>query len=133
MNQSSGMKNYKGKEGFMELGALAALMVFLLMLPVLSSLWNRGMAEVEKKIVADHLSKILSATSDYVAENHAALVATAGPTIPAIITTADLRNGQYLISGFADKNAWGQSYRIFVLQPDPDKLQIGRASRRERV
>jgi hypothetical protein len=112
-----------GKEGFMEIGALAGLLVFLLMLPVLSSLWDRGMAEIEKQVVADHLSKVLDATSKYVAEHQAALVAATGPTAPAIITTADLRNGNHLLSGFADRNSWGQSYGIYVLQPAPDQLQ----------
>lgn len=111
------------KAGFMEIGAMAALLVFLLLLPVLVSMTNWGLAEVEKRIVADHLAKVLDATSKYVGSNRAALLASAGPTSPAVITVSDLKNENLLLPGFSARNTWGQDYGIYVVQPNPDQLQ----------
>lgn len=116
-------ENLNGKEGFMALDAMFAIMAFLIMLPLLATLVSRGADEVEKRAVAEHLATVLDATAEYVSDNRKTLLPSTGATSPVGISIADLRNGNHLLPGFSDLNPWGQSYGIYILQPSPDKLE----------
>jgi hypothetical protein len=74
-------------------------------------------------VTADQMGAVSDAAAGYIKDNYAAVAASATPTAPAVITTAMLRATGYLQAGFADKNAYGQDYRVLVLQPTPNKLQ----------
>lgn len=63
------------------------------------------------------------AGSRYVEANHDALVATAGPTTPVVVTTAQLVAGQYLQGGSAALNDFGQAYELRVIKDAAGNLQ----------
>ncbi len=76
-----------------------------------------------KRAVADHLATILDATAEYIRVNRGALLATAGASAPVQVSIAALKSGNHLLPGFGDRNPWGQSYGIYVLQPASGELE----------
>ena len=109
------------QSGFALVESLAALMVLLILLPALGRLAQWGYAEVQKRVVAAHLAQVTNAVASYVREHHADLLKAATASKSAKITMTQL--GQYLPKGFHNENAWGQSYGIYVLEPDSGRLQ----------
>lgn len=115
------MKHHNNENGFALVESLAALMVLLILLPALGKLALWGYDEVQKRVVAAHLTQVTNAAATYVRENHPDLIASATAASSVQITMEQL--GPYLPSGFQDQNAWGQSYGIYVRQPTSGRLQ----------
>ncbi len=117
------MRKREGREGFMAFGALVALFVFLMMFPLLANLSRQGLEDVKKRAVADHLSTVLAATAEYIRDNRQTLLGTAGAATPVQVSMATLRARKHLLPAFGNRNAWGQWYGIYVLQPTAGKLE----------
>ena len=109
------------EEGFALVESLAALIVLLMLLPALGRLAQWGYAEVQKRVVAAHLGQVTGATAAYVRENHAHLLTTATASDSVQISMTQL--APHLPHGFQERNAWGQDYGIYVLQPESGRLQ----------
>ena len=109
------------ESGFALVESLAALMVLLILLPALGRLAQMGYDEVQKRVVASHLAQVTDAAAAYVREHHATLVTSATTTGSVQISMDQL--APHLPHGFQDRNAWGQSYGIYVLQPSSGSLQ----------
>lgn len=109
------------QSGGILLESLATLTLLLIMLPTLANLVDSGYREVKKRAVADHLSEVLDATAEYVRANHETLAATATASVAAPITLTQLL--PFLPDGFQSRNAWGQQYGAYVLEPSAGTLQ----------
>ncbi|RCI68975.1 shufflon system plasmid conjugative transfer pilus tip adhesin PilV, partial [Pseudomonas aeruginosa] len=66
---------------------------------------------------ADHQKIVSDAAAAYIKDNYAAVVAAAGPTTPATITTTMLKNTGYLQASVADRNSFGQAYSVLAIEP----------------
>lgn len=100
--------------------ALGAVTLLLILLPGLARLWDMGMDEVQKRSVATHLQGVSRAAGEYVREHRDTLQASATASRAARVTMAQL--SPHLPHGFLPRNAWGQTYGVFVLQPAPGRL-----------
>lgn len=109
--------------GFVSVEAMGALLIFMLLLPVLSGLWNMGMNEVKKRAIADHLTRVVTASQGYMAKHYDVLFTTATATTGKSVSIDTLRAENFLPDGFNDTNAWGQGYTLYVRKPAPDKLE----------
>ena len=120
MKISSSSKQQRG------LALMEALFV-LILAAVASSValqqYGRYLDNITNKQAAEHATIVADAAAKYLKDNYAAVVAIAGPTSPATITTAMLKTTNYLPSGFSDKNAFGQDYTVRVIEPQPNQLQ----------
>ncbi|OWJ89365.1 pilus assembly protein PilV, partial [Pseudomonas sp. A46] len=120
MKISSSSKQQRG------LALMEALFV-LILAAVASSValqqYGRYLDNITNKQAAEHATIVADAAAKYLKDNYAAVVAIAGPTTPATITTAMLKTTNYLPSGFSDKNAFGQDYTVRVIEPQPNQLQ----------
>lgn len=104
-------------------GTLASIAIFLMMLPMLANLADSSIERVKQRVVATHLSSVIDAVSEYAKEHSAELLASSTATTATEVAFNDLRTEGLLMTGFADRNAWGQTYRIFVLEPSSGVLQ----------
>ena len=104
-------------------GALAGITIFLMMFPVLANLTDSGIEHIKQRVVATHLATVIDAASEYAKANSATLLASATATTATEVAFDELRTEGLLTTGFADRNAWGQTYRIFVLEPSAGVLQ----------
>lgn len=117
-------RNFRGKQrGFTALETMIVLMVMVVMAAGGTAIYGRYIDRQTNLVTADQMSVVSDAAAAYIKDFYAAVAATAGPATPAVITTAMLRATGYLQAGFSDQNAYGQDYRILVLEPTPNKLQ----------
>lgn len=72
---------------------------------------------------AAHAKTVSDAARAYIADNHAALVAAAGPSTAATVTPAQLTAGKYLPTGFNPVNPYGQTFTVKVIEPTAGKLE----------
>lgn len=116
--------NFRGKQrGFTALETMVVLMIVTIASAGGIAVYSRYIDRQTNLVTADQMDSVSDAAAGYIKDNYAAVAAAATPTAPAVITTAMLRATGYLQTGFADKNAYGQDYRVLVLQPTPNKLQ----------
>ncbi|MCC9290097.1 shufflon system plasmid conjugative transfer pilus tip adhesin PilV [Pseudomonas aeruginosa] len=107
----------------------AAIELIVVLILVISALWIGAQAmfhhadNMAAQTTADHQKFISDAAAAYIKDNYAALVAAAGPTTPASITTTMLKNTAYLEASVADLNSFGHAYRVLAIVPTPYKLQ----------
>ncbi len=104
--------------------ALAALFILAIMLPMLSDMMDRGFQNINEKNVSSHLATVLDAASGYAKEHYSDLITSSTANSATTVTMDQLRSENYLPSGFQDRNGWGQRYGIYVLEPNPDDLQV---------
>lgn len=109
--------------GFLTVDAMGALLAFMLLMPTLYGLWQMGMNEVKKRVIADHLSRVVTASQGYMAKHYDTLFVAATPTTGASVSIDILRDEKFLPQGFSDTNAWGQGYTLFIRKPSADTLQ----------
>ncbi|SHJ06295.1 shufflon system plasmid conjugative transfer pilus tip adhesin PilV [Halodesulfovibrio aestuarii] len=109
--------------GFATLDVLAALLMLLILMPVLVQYIEDGLESTQQKAIASHLSTVTKAVSKYTKEHRAELLAAATDSTAKEVAFNDIRSAGFLPASFSNKNAWGQTYRIFVLEPDTDTLQ----------
>ncbi|MCT4533766.1 shufflon system plasmid conjugative transfer pilus tip adhesin PilV [Halodesulfovibrio sp.] len=103
--------------------ALLALLFLMILMPVLNNYIESGIEQTQQKAVAEHISTVTKAVSKYTKEHRADLLAAATDTKAKEIPFTDVRTAGFLPPSFADRNAWGQRYRIFILEPEAGTLQ----------
>lgn len=111
------------ESGFATLDVLAAMLMLLILLPTLTQYIEDGLESTKQKAIANHLSTVTKAVSKYTKEHRAELLAAATATTSKEVAFNDVRSAGFLPSSFSNKNAWGQTYRIFVLEPEANTLQ----------
>lgn len=99
-----------------------AVLIVLLFIPGLTKYMEMTSGETVKRAAAGHMDRVATAAAQYVRDNYAALQATATATTAATVTFANLQAGGYLPAGFVNRNAWGQSYAVYVLEPTANNL-----------
>ncbi len=104
----------QSEQGFMAIEALGALLVLLIMLPLLSSLWQAGMNTVKKRAVAEHFMQVEKAARQYVKLNYNSLQAATTATTGPSVSLADLKNSGCLPNQVNALNPWGQGYQLFA-------------------
>lgn len=123
MNIVKAWPTANSQSGFMAAEAMASLLVYFVLLPTLAGLWHMGMNEVKKKVIAEHLSRVVTASQSYMAKHYDTLFSGATPSAGPSVSIDTLRNEGFLPQGFADANAWGQGYTLYIRKPTATALQ----------
>lgn len=110
------------QQGITLLEVIVVIALIGIMAVGLSSYAISGAEEQRDALSANHMRRVVAAAERYVADNAAALMATATATTPTIVTIAQLKTGNYLGPNVPDTNAHGQTYEVRVLQPTPGRL-----------
>lgn len=113
----------KGQSGFGALEVLIALIIATIAIVGGATVYMRHLDRQSNLIASGQMNILADAGSRYIKDFYATVSATATPSAPVVITTNMLRNTGYLPNGFADTNAYGQSYVVLALAPTPNKLQ----------
>lgn len=111
------------ERGFGALEVLITLLIATLTIAGAIPLYMRYVDRQSNLVASGHMRIVADAATQYIKDNYSAVLAAATPSAPAVITTAMLRSTGYLQSGFADRNPYGQDYRILALEPAANKLQ----------
>lgn len=117
------MRGYSNQRGAGLVEALIVLIISAIAFGAGAQQYSKYLDNITNKQAADHATLIAGAASKYLKDNYAAVVASAGPTTPAVISVAMLKSTNYLPAGISDKNAFGQNYSIQVIEPLPNQLQ----------
>ena len=118
------MRTRARQSGFTLIEMLVVLvLVGLIMVWIITISTNSAERERET-VAAQYTKRVVDATERYVSDNYAALVASAGPTAPTVLTPATLRSAQYLGAQVPDLNAYGQNTEIRVIEPTPGQLEV---------
>lgn len=117
------MRGYSNQRGASLVEALIVLIISAITFAAGAQQYSKYLDNITNKQAADHATLIAGAASKYLKDNYSAVVASAGPTTPAVITVAMLKSTNYLQAGISDKNAFGQNYSIQVIEPLPNQLQ----------
>jgi type II secretory pathway pseudopilin PulG len=115
--------NTRRNGGFISIEILVVLIVITLAIAKGTQLYMEYLDGLNQQMAAQQQLKIAEAGSKYIKDNFAAVLAAAGPTAPAVITVAMLKNTKYLPAGFSDKNIYGQDYRILARKPAANQLE----------
>lgn len=118
------MRNRKSQSGFTLIEALVVLVLMALSLILLSSLMGSNAERDRETVAAQYMKRVVDATQRYVNDNYAALIASAGPTTPTVLSPATLRTAAYLGAQVGDTNVYGQSTQIRVIEPAAGQLQV---------
>ena len=113
----------KGQHGFGALEVLIALIISTLAIVGGATVYMRYLDRQSNLIASGQMNILADAGSRYIKDFYASIAAAATPSAPVLITTDMLRNTGYLPNGFANTNAYGQSYAVLALAPTPNKLQ----------
>ncbi|PAU63310.1 pilus assembly protein PilV [Pseudomonas sp. PIC25] len=109
--------------GFVSIEIMVVLIVIALAIVKGTQLYMEYLDGLNQQMAAQQQMKVAEAGSKYIKDNFAAVLAAAGPTTPAVITVAMLKNTHYLPAGFSDKNIYGQDYRILTRKPQANQLE----------
>lgn len=105
------------------IGLLIAIGALLVMLPGLMHWTVLGSEEVKDTAISQQAIIFEKAAEQYLSENSGALLSTATPTVPVVVTTAQLEAGNYLPTNYTSTNIYGQTWELQVLQPTSGVLQ----------
>lgn len=111
------------QRGFVAIELLFALIAFAVMITIGTSLLANRMDSQNYLIAAQQQQTVADAASKYLQDNFAAVSAIATATVPAQITPAMLRSTNYLPTGFADTNAFGQTFVVLARKPATNQLE----------
>lgn len=103
--------------------AMAGIIIFIMLMPSLAGLWDVGVVSQQQRIAAEHLHSVTRASAQYVRKHQTALLASAKPSSGPVINVGDLVTDKLLPSGFLGRNLWGQTYQIYIRQPETNALQ----------
>lgn len=117
-----GMKR-RSQAGFSALEVMIALGVSTLLATAIPPLYDKWFEHQATNVAGEHMRVVAEAATAYIRDNYNLVAANATPTVPAVITTAMMRATGHLQASFSDRNAYGQSYRVLVLEPTANKLQ----------
>ena len=118
-----GLTMKKRSSGFISVELLIALAVIAIAVVKGTQLYMQHLDGLNQRMAAQQQIKVAEAGSKYIKDNFAAVLAAAGPTTPAVITVAMLKNTKYLPAGFSDQNIYGQDYRILARKPQANQLE----------
>lgn len=97
------------------------MIVTLLVAAVLTVGAIRGYVEYAESILQNattgHASRLMDGALNYIADNRASIIASAGPTSPVTITHATLLAGGYIDANVPVLNPYGQTPVIVVCEP----------------
>ncbi|QHC91342.1 shufflon system plasmid conjugative transfer pilus tip adhesin PilV [Pseudomonas chlororaphis] len=116
------MKKHSNR-GFVSIEIMIALIVITIAIAKGTQLYMVYLDGLNQQMAAQQQIKIAEAGSKYIKDNYAVVSATAGPTTPAVITVAMLKNTRYLPAGFSEQNIYGQDYRILARKPNANQLE----------
>lgn len=102
---------------------MLGMLIMLVMLPSIFNQINESLLFLKKRSASDHLKIVNSAVGEYIKLHHAALLTTCTANKGVTLTIQDLKDDELLPSGFSEKNAWKQTYKIYVRQPKTNELQ----------
>ncbi|MEK2647559.1 shufflon system plasmid conjugative transfer pilus tip adhesin PilV [Pseudomonas aeruginosa] len=117
------LRGAKKQQGFAAIEMIVVLILVISALGIGAQAMFDHADNMAAQTTADHQKIISDAAAAYIKDNYAAVVAAAGPTTPATITTTMLKNTGYLEASVADLNSFGQAYRVLAIEPTPNKLQ----------
>ena len=109
--------------GFIAVEMLFGLVALALMTTMGIELMAKRMDSQNYQIAAQQQQQVADAAAKYLKDNFTAVSASAGPTTPAQITVAMLRNTNYLPTGFADTNVFGQTFIVLARKPSTNQLE----------
>jgi len=109
--------------GFIAVEMLFGLVALALMTTMGIELMAKRMDSQNYQIAAQQQQQVADAAAKYLKDNFTAVSASAGPTTPAQITVAMLRNTNYLPTGFADTNVFGQTFIVLARKPATNQLE----------
>lgn len=109
--------------GFIAVEMLFGLVALALMTTMGIELMAKRMDSQNYQIAAQQQQQVADAAAKYLKDNFTAVSASAGATTPAQITVAMLRNTNYLPTGFADTNVFGQTFVVLARKPAANQLE----------
>lgn len=110
--------------GFTLIEMLVVLVLVGLFMVWITTMMSNSAERDRETVAAQYTKRIVDATQRYVSDNYAALVASAGPTTPAVLSPATLRAANYLGDMVQDLNVYGQTTEIRVIEPNPGQLEV---------
>jgi len=111
------------QRGYMILEAMIGLAVLLALVVGGMAMMTNRINSQNYQIAAQQQQQIADAAAKYLKDNFSTVYAWAGTTTPATITPAMLRNSNYLPSGFADANAFGQTFVVLARRVANNQLE----------
>ncbi|MBS2052334.1 shufflon system plasmid conjugative transfer pilus tip adhesin PilV, partial [Pseudomonas aeruginosa] len=117
------LRGAKKQQGFAAIEMIVVLILVISALGIGAQAMFDHADNMAAQTTADHQKIISDAAAAYIKDNYAAVVAAAGPTTPATITTTMLKNTGYLQGSVSDRNSFGQAYSVLAIEPTPNKLQ----------
>ncbi|EOG4615001.1 shufflon system plasmid conjugative transfer pilus tip adhesin PilV [Pseudomonas aeruginosa] len=118
-----GLRGARKQQGFAAIEMIVVLILVISALGIGAQAMFDHADNMAAQTTADHQKIISDAAAAYIKDNYAAVLAAAGPTTPATITTTMLKNTGYLQASVADRNSFGQAYSVLAIEPTPNKLQ----------
>ena len=118
------MRHKERQQGFAMMDVLAAITIFALLIPGMVTFMQLSTQSTEKKVAAEHMSRVAAAAEQYVMDNHASIVSSATGSTSVSVSLSDLDSGGYLPSGHAGQNPWNQSYSIHALNPEDQDIHL---------
>lgn len=113
----------KNEDGFTLLELVLVTVGISLLMPIIIRFIDLGTDTVMQKNVGEHLARVSQAAKEYTLSNYAAIQATSTDTVATVVPFANLIAGGHLPANFRDTNGWGQTYQIYVLEPNAGNLQ----------
>ncbi|WP_033962487.1 shufflon system plasmid conjugative transfer pilus tip adhesin PilV, partial [Pseudomonas aeruginosa] len=117
------LRGARKQQGFAAIEMIVVLILVISALGIGAQAMFDHADNMAAQTTADHQKIISDAAAAYIKDNYAAVVAAAGPTTPATITTTMLKNTGYLQGSISDRNSFGQAYSVLAIEPTPNKLQ----------
>jgi type II secretory pathway pseudopilin PulG len=109
--------------GFIAIEFMFAIIAFVVLSAIGANTLARHMDSQNYQIAAQQQQAVADAAAKYLKDYFSTVVASATPTVPVQITTAMLRNTNYLPSGFGDTNAFGQTFLVLARRPAANQLE----------
>lgn len=110
--------------GFFLPGAVAALIIMLILTPLLMWTWNKAANALRQQSVARHFNVVEEGARNYAKSHYGTLIAQSTKTSGPDITIADLKNANCLPDRTSEKNAWNQGYKITSRLDDNGQLAM---------
>lgn len=117
------MRPRNKQAGFIAIEFMFAIIAFVVLSAIGANTLARHMDSQNYQIAAQQQQAVADAAAKYLKDYFSTVVASATPTVPVQITTAMLRNTNYLPSGFGDTNAFGQTFLVLARKPAANQLE----------
>jgi type II secretory pathway pseudopilin PulG len=109
--------------GFALLDTLIAITIFLLMTPVIVVYLNLSSNTMLQKAAASQMSLVVEAAERYISANFDDLQSDATATHAVEVSWSELQDAGLLSDTLKNSTAYGQTYRVWVLEPSTDVLE----------